>query len=151
MQGIGEKITGVISAVIGLAILAVILSQRANSANVITTFFSGLSSLVSTAVSPITGTTAGTGLISPGTGSIVNAFAGGGTTANVTGLANLAGNLIGPASSGSSALGGDAFGGSGAAVDSAFGNAGLSGSGFASSAPAGFENASNFTTVGSDF
>jgi PRD1 phage membrane DNA delivery len=55
VSGIGKGIVGMISAVIGLAILAVILSQGATTVNVLRSFFSGLSSLIAVAVSPITG------------------------------------------------------------------------------------------------
>lgn len=52
---IGSGIVGMISAVLGLAILAVILSRGATTVSVLGTFFQGLSSLVAVAVSPITG------------------------------------------------------------------------------------------------
>ena len=55
LSNIGKGIVGVVSAVIGLAILAVILSRGATTVSVLGTFFSGLSSLIAVAVSPITG------------------------------------------------------------------------------------------------
>lgn len=57
MGDIGEKITGMIAAIVGLAVLAIVISQRANTANVLGAFFGGLSTLIGTAISPITGQT----------------------------------------------------------------------------------------------
>lgn len=54
-SNIGKSIVGIISAVIGLAIIAVVLSRGATTVGVLGSFFSGLASLIAVAVSPITG------------------------------------------------------------------------------------------------
>lgn len=48
-------IFGILTLIIIVAIIAVLVSQRANTANVIQAFASGLSQLLSTVVSPVTG------------------------------------------------------------------------------------------------
>lgn len=55
MSHLGEQITAILTAIIGVAILSVILSRRSNTANVITSAASGFSQMLGTAVSPITG------------------------------------------------------------------------------------------------
>lgn len=55
LDKIGTSIAGFVTAILGVAIVAVILSQGANTVNVIGTFFSGLSSLLSVVLSPVTG------------------------------------------------------------------------------------------------
>lgn len=55
MNDTGEKIVGIIGAIIGLAVLAIVISARANTANVLASFFAGLSNLIGVAISPITG------------------------------------------------------------------------------------------------
>jgi hypothetical protein len=52
---IGEKVTAGISAFIGLAVVAIVISQRANTVNVIGTFMAGITNLIGVAISPITG------------------------------------------------------------------------------------------------
>jgi hypothetical protein len=55
-MGDAEKlIGGIIVSVIALATLSVVLSNSANTTGVISSGFSGLSSLIKTAISPITG------------------------------------------------------------------------------------------------
>jgi 6-phosphofructokinase len=54
LKQIGSTITGLITAVIGIAILAVILSNRSATVNVIGTFFSGLSNLLQVTLQPVT-------------------------------------------------------------------------------------------------
>lgn len=55
LQHIGGMITGIVVGVITLAIIAVVLSQRANTASVIGSSGSALANVISAAVSPITG------------------------------------------------------------------------------------------------
>lgn len=55
MEGIGEKISAIIAGIIGLAVVALIVSQGANTMGVIYQFFGGLSNLIGVAISPVTG------------------------------------------------------------------------------------------------
>lgn len=48
-----DDIMALFAAVIGLAIVAVIFSQKANTANVISNTFTGFGSLIKAAVSPV--------------------------------------------------------------------------------------------------
>ena len=50
-----DKAIGVFIAIVGLAAIAVIVSQRSNTANVLTALLSGFTSSVKAAVSPVTG------------------------------------------------------------------------------------------------
>jgi hypothetical protein len=52
MNGI---IGGIVTGLVGVAIVAVILSNRSNTSNVIGVSFQGLSNLFQTAVSPVVG------------------------------------------------------------------------------------------------
>lgn len=64
MDHIGEQIVAVLTAIIGVAIVAVIVSKRSNTSGVISSAANAFSEALSTAVSPITGggtTLAGTG------------------------------------------------------------------------------------------
>lgn len=129
MDTIGEKISAVVAAIIGLAVLAVIVSSRANSANVIGAFFSGMSNLIGVAVSPVTGQ-AVSGLSAGGLtggawaqggsgGSGTSGFSiglGGGSGGSgsvnlgqLAGIANSAGSGIGNWASGLGSGGGDSF------------------------------------------
>lgn len=70
-------ITSIVGAVIGVAILAVLMSPNAQTSSVIGSAGAALSGIVATAVSPVTGTGAGSGVYS-GTGSAgFGGFAGG--------------------------------------------------------------------------
>lgn len=55
MGKIGDEISAILTAIIGLAILAVIVSGGSNTVNVITAAFSGLNALIRTAITPVTG------------------------------------------------------------------------------------------------
>jgi len=57
MGHVGEQITAILTAIIGVAILSVILSKRSNTANVIGSAANAFSMALGTAVSPITGNT----------------------------------------------------------------------------------------------
>lgn len=59
MDDIGKGIVGITTAVIAVAVLAIVLSNSSNTSNVITGFFNGVSSLLKTAISPISGSTGG--------------------------------------------------------------------------------------------
>ena len=54
MKIIGD-IFGILTLIIIVAIIATLVSQRANTANVIQAFATGLSQLLATVVSPVTG------------------------------------------------------------------------------------------------
>lgn len=121
MNDAGEKIVGIIGAIIGLAVLAIVISARANTANVLASFFGGLSNLVGVAISPITGQQVSnlSGLSGSGGGltsgfSLLGGSSGGGVNLNV-------GSLLGSGSSGGigSLLGGS--GGSSGGIGSLFG------------------------------
>lgn len=76
MFGLGEfstPIVAIVSAVIGLAIVAVIVGQNAQTSTVIQSSGSALSSIINAAVSPVSGGgTNGLNLSSNTAGSIVN-------------------------------------------------------------------------------
>lgn len=101
MSDTGEKIAAGVGAIIGLAVLAIAISQRANTANVLGAFFGGLSNLIGVAISPVTGQSvsglsAGLtgGAWQNGTSSVLGAAYG----VNVGGagqISNVAGNLAG--------------------------------------------------------
>lgn len=55
MGSIGQQITVVIMAIVGVAVLSVILSKQANTSNVIGAAGSGFSQLLSAAISPVAG------------------------------------------------------------------------------------------------
>ena len=55
MDDIGAKISAIIAGIIGLAVVALIVSQGANTMGVIYQFFGGLSNLIGVAISPVTG------------------------------------------------------------------------------------------------
>lgn len=57
MTGTGALIVSVIAGVIGLAMVAVLVSKSANTASVISSSGSALSSVISAAVSPVSGST----------------------------------------------------------------------------------------------
>ncbi len=111
MSDVGEKISAAIAAIIGVAVLALVLSQRATSASVIGAFFTGMSNLVGVAISPVTGQSVAnltggglTGGVWSGSSTASNS-----TGSTLTGAANLVGALTG---GGLGALGG-LFGSSG--------------------------------------
>ena len=55
MDKLTESIVTIIVGITGLAILAVIVSNRSNTAGVLGAFFGGYSQAISAAVSPVTG------------------------------------------------------------------------------------------------
>lgn len=118
MNDIGGKIGAIVASIIGVAILAVVISSRANTVNVITAFFSGVSNLVGVAISPVTGQSTGAnaqGLpggswsSSGGTGgSLLGGYSGSSGSNGLGGGIN-----IGSIFSGLGSLGGGSSGGSG--------------------------------------
>lgn len=61
MDDIGSKISAIIGSIIGLAVLAVIVSDAANTTNVLQAFFGGVSNLIGVAISPVTGQSVNSG------------------------------------------------------------------------------------------
>jgi hypothetical protein len=58
----GDQVVAILTAIIGVAIVAVIVSNRSNTSNVISSAANAFSEAIGTAVSPITGVNnAGTG------------------------------------------------------------------------------------------
>lgn len=55
MSHIGEQIVAILTAIIGVAIIAVIVSKQSNTSNVIASASNAFATALSTAVSPITG------------------------------------------------------------------------------------------------
>lgn len=55
MGHVGEQITAILTAIVGVAIVAVIVSRQSNTANVISSAAAGFSTALGVAVSPITG------------------------------------------------------------------------------------------------
>lgn len=104
MNSAGEKIGAVVAAIIGVAVLAIVVSAQANTVNVLSAFFGGVANLIAVAISPITGqtvqgSTAGLAGGSWLTGSGVSGFSvnAGGITGAINGLlggASGAGNVI---------------------------------------------------------
>jgi hypothetical protein len=55
MNSIGHLVTGLITGIIGLAVLAVVLSNQSNTTNVTTGFFNGLTGVINAALKPVGG------------------------------------------------------------------------------------------------
>jgi hypothetical protein len=55
MDKIGADISAIVAAIVGVAVVALIVSPNARSAGVLEAAFSGLSNLIGVAVSPVTG------------------------------------------------------------------------------------------------
>lgn len=68
MGKIGEQVTVVLLAIVGVAVLAVILSKNSNTTGVVSATGSGFAQALSAALSPITGTGLASGT-APYTGS----------------------------------------------------------------------------------
>ena len=62
MSRIGEEISTILLAIIGVAILAVIVSKNANTTKVIESSGKAFSQALATAISPVTGNSVGMGL-----------------------------------------------------------------------------------------
>jgi hypothetical protein len=76
------KFIGVLTAIVGLAIVAVVLAQNSQSSNVIQSFFSGFGNILGVAVSPVTGGSVTTNLSYP-------------TSSSMSGVANTASSFLG--------------------------------------------------------
>ena len=50
-----EKFTGILASIVGLAVLAVLVSKKAQTSSVIQAAGSGLSNVIAAAVKPVTG------------------------------------------------------------------------------------------------
>lgn len=59
MEKGGTAIVSILTAIIGVSILAVLLSSKSNTTNVLTAAAQGFSGILSVAMSPITGATGG--------------------------------------------------------------------------------------------
>ncbi len=96
VQGLGEKIGQIISAVIGLAILAVVLSRGAQTVAVLQAAFGGFNSLLQTVMSPVS-SGANAGGMQTGLASIVSpsTLSTGSTLAGTGNLLGGAGQLLG--------------------------------------------------------
>lgn len=68
------KFIAVLTGVTALAVVAVIVSKNSNSSGIISSFFTGFASIISSATAPVTGASNGSLL---NTGAIVNGAEGG--------------------------------------------------------------------------
>lgn len=94
MDEMGKAITGIVTAIIGVAILSVIISSRAQTSGVIQSLSSGLGNVLAVATSPVTGNTATPNLSYSGSGSSGSGSLGiGGATVSLSGLNGLIGSL----------------------------------------------------------
>jgi hypothetical protein len=59
MDRITEAVVTILTAIVGVSILAVLVSQRSNTAGVLTAAGSAFSGMLGTAVSPVTGSSSG--------------------------------------------------------------------------------------------
>ena len=119
-DGAGRGVAGLVTAVLGVTIIAVVLSSKANSVNVLNSFFGGLSNLVKVAVSPVTG------------GGVVAASSGGGLAPTIVPNSN------GGYSPQGSVAGQAAAGGAAGLANWALGQFGQTGG--SSSTPSGYAN-----------
>ena len=67
---IGSAIVSIIMAVIGVAIIATLVSQQAQTANVLTAGGTAVSNVLSSALSPVTGGSSIGGIINRGLGAL---------------------------------------------------------------------------------
>lgn len=74
MNHFTEALVTIAVAVIGLAMVAVIVSRRSNTANVAQAVSSGLANNIATAISPVTGADASPNLSYPGGGDFSYGF-----------------------------------------------------------------------------
>lgn len=145
MKDFGGALTGFITAIIGVAIVAVVLSQGATSVSVLGTFFSGLSQLLSIVISPVTGGAnyAGGGSAYAGEVNLgTNAGTyGGGASGQLNGLGSISasngGFGIGINGLGSLAVSGSSLVSLAGSAKSLFGSSGISSSSGSDSEPLG--------------
>lgn len=55
MNNVGQTVSGILAAIVSLAVLAIVISSRANTVNVVSAFMGGITNLIGVAISPITG------------------------------------------------------------------------------------------------
>lgn len=72
MNNITESIVTVLVGITGVALLAVIVSQKSDTSKVIGALFGGYAQALSAAVSPITGNVVGTASLTSGGGAYLN-------------------------------------------------------------------------------
>lgn len=137
MNDAGEKIAGAVAAIFGVAVIAIIVSQRATTASVLQSFFAGLSNLIGVAISPITGQSVsglGAGGLTggqwaqggtPGYASSASGFGG----FNIGGILGGASGMLGGIGGLGGILGGGGGGGGLGSIGSIFGGGGDSGGG----------------------
>jgi hypothetical protein len=113
MDDIGGKITGIIAAIISLAVLAVVVSQGANTASVIGSFFSGVTSLLAVAISPVTNSGAASNVLQNLGGGLTGSYIG----SNISGYSNGVNGSVSLGSSGNTA--GGILAGTGVALNGA--------------------------------
>lgn len=70
----GDQIVAILTAIVGVAILAVILSPRAQTASVISTASQGFAQALGTAISPVTGQNTSFGPVGGFAGSGINGY-----------------------------------------------------------------------------
>jgi hypothetical protein len=104
MDEAGKTIGGFIAAIIGLAVLAIVISSRANTVAVLQSFFSGTANLIGVAISPITGQSV-SGLSAGGLTGGSWSGSGSGTSGLLSNVGSIF-NMIPGASGGSSILSG---------------------------------------------
>lgn len=63
MEHLGEQVVTIATAIVGVAILAVLVSRNSNTVGVISAAGSAFSGALSVAVSPVTGFTGGSGIL----------------------------------------------------------------------------------------
>jgi hypothetical protein len=117
MGDIGSKIAGGIATIITLAVIAIVISARANTSNVLLAFFGGMSNLIGVAISPVTGQSV-SGLSATGvstTGLLGGNWAVpvGATGSVLTGAGNVLGGINSLINTGSNLLGGSGSSGTG--------------------------------------
>jgi len=119
LDKVGNGIAGFVTAIIGVAIVAVILSQGANTVNVLGTFFSGFSQLLQVVISPVTGGANFASGTSGQTGTYAGQITLGGLYGGTTGSSGLALNGIGSLNLSNSAINSLLnYAGSGSSADS---------------------------------
>ena len=84
MDEYGKPIIAIFTSIVGLTILAVLVSKNSNTSSVIGTVFQGFGSILNTAVSPVTG-----GSTLSGVGSIAGIVSG---ISNTTGFSGYGGS-----------------------------------------------------------
>lgn len=74
MSHTSEMFLTIVTAIVGLALVSVLVSRNANTTGVVQAIASGLGNNIATAISPVTGADASPNLSYPGGGSFGNSF-----------------------------------------------------------------------------